>query len=208
MSGSFFIRKPIDTNFVLDYHRSMPSKGFKHSPKSRKLMSLHMKGRVPWNKGLGGRIVKNGYVLIRKPNHPFATATGYVREHRLAMEGSLGRYLEPSEVIHHLDGNKQNNKLDNLRLYASNKEHENTEHIKRTNFRQVLVQCLSCNKEFYKHRSQIWVMRNGTRKETKPFCSMGCSWKYHQGGNWRPFFKDVKVARDFLGATSSTESFS
>lgn len=72
----------------------------------------------------GGRFVDaDGYVLIRKPNHPHAVYGGYVREHRLVMEKHLGRYLRTEEVVHHIDGNKQNNSLDNLKLYERNADH-------------------------------------------------------------------------------------
>lgn len=73
----------------------------------------------------GGRhIDKGGYVLVRAPGHPHANKrTGYVREHRLVMEKKLGRYLEPHEVVHHIDGNPANNAPENLELFDSNAEH-------------------------------------------------------------------------------------
>jgi hypothetical protein len=39
------------------------------------------------------------------------------------MEEAIGRYLLPQEVVHHKDGNKQNNELSNLVLFANNGEH-------------------------------------------------------------------------------------
>jgi hypothetical protein len=73
----------------------------------------------------GRRITdKDGYVLVRKPEHPFANSTGYVREHRLVMERSIGRHLTPDEVVHHIDGNKANNSSENLQLFASNSDHK------------------------------------------------------------------------------------
>lgn len=72
----------------------------------------------------GGRqIDSDGYVLIYSPNHPHRNAADCVREHRLVMEAKIGRYLEPEEVVHHIDGNKQNNDPSNLELFSRNSEH-------------------------------------------------------------------------------------
>src|SRR3990167_5805932 len=77
----------------------------------------------------GGRTLdKRGYVYIKSPNHPFCNAKGYVFEHRLIMENYLGRYLSKVEVIHHLNGRKQDNRIENLRLYINHKEHVRNHH--------------------------------------------------------------------------------
>jgi hypothetical protein len=75
----------------------------------------------------GATIDKSGYVLVYCPDHPRANSCGYVREHRLVMEAHLGRYLEPHEVVHHKDGNHQNNHLDNLELFSCNSDHLKSE---------------------------------------------------------------------------------
>jgi hypothetical protein len=64
----------------------------------------------------GGRTVaSNGYVLVRVGvGHPLADVRGYAYEHRLVAEAKLGRALLPSEQVHHVDGNKQNNDPGNL----------------------------------------------------------------------------------------------
>lgn len=70
----------------------------------------------------GGRHVDaEGYVWLRKPDHPDALR-GYVSEHRFVLEQYLERYLERGEtrdfdeIPHHMDGNKQNNTIENLEL--------------------------------------------------------------------------------------------
>lgn len=72
----------------------------------------------------GGRY-KNGYgyIFIYSPNHPFKNRSGYVREHRLVMEKHLGRYLKPEEVVHHINGVKDDNGIKNLKLFTTTGEH-------------------------------------------------------------------------------------
>lgn len=64
----------------------------------------------------GHIVTHNGYKMIRMLNHPYKDAKGYVREHVLIMEDYLGRYVLPDEVVHHIDGDKLNNNIENLEL--------------------------------------------------------------------------------------------
>jgi len=60
-----------------------------------------------------------GYVLRRVPTHPKAkTANGYILEHVLVMEELLGRYLVEGENVHHKNGVKDDNRLENLELWV------------------------------------------------------------------------------------------
>ena len=70
----------------------------------------------------GVRIVK-GYRYIYRPDHPCATLSGYVSEHRLVMEQTIGRLLAREEVVHHLNEDALDNRPDNLVPYSSNAEH-------------------------------------------------------------------------------------
>jgi len=65
----------------------------------------------------------SGYYKIYSSNHQRADKYGYVHEHILMMENYLKRPLNKKEVIHHKDDNRSNNILENLKLFASQKEH-------------------------------------------------------------------------------------
>lgn len=73
----------------------------------------------------GGRTRHSkGYVYAYVPGHPRAGKNfPYVLEHILVLEKRLGRYLEPGETVHHVNGRRWDNRPGNLRLFASTGEH-------------------------------------------------------------------------------------
>ena len=70
-------------------------------------------------------MIQRGYQYVLAKGHPFATSRGYVLEHRLVMEKSLGRLLNPDEVVHHINGDRTDNRLENLQLFKSKAAHRN-----------------------------------------------------------------------------------
>lgn len=56
----------------------------------------------------------NGYTVIFDPKHPRALTNGCVYEHVALAEKLLGRSLTKNEVVHHLDGDRSNNSVENL----------------------------------------------------------------------------------------------
>ncbi len=75
-------------------------------------------GRRKKRIGSGRRIHSDGYIQLMVKDHPCADRFGYVLQHRLVMESAIGRFLKPSEDVHHINGNRQDNRIENLELLS------------------------------------------------------------------------------------------
>lgn len=65
-----------------------------------------------------GHVTKAGYRMAYAPDHPMAQRNGHVLEHRLVMALHLGRPLLPGEEVHHRNGNRLDNRIENLELWV------------------------------------------------------------------------------------------
>jgi hypothetical protein len=103
--------------FNADPHRIKRNKG-RICCSKKCSYSLRIGPNHPSWKG-GRQTDRLGYVRVYCPDHPFTNNRGYVQEHRLIVEKKIGRYLNPSEIVHHIDGNPGNNHPDNLVIVTS-----------------------------------------------------------------------------------------
>lgn len=84
----------------------------------RSFRAFHDKDRWPENRSNISNSTQRGYVTVYMPEHPFATKQGTVLEHRLVMEQIIGRYLERFENVHHKNGDRKDNRPENLELWS------------------------------------------------------------------------------------------
>lgn len=88
---------------------SCRNKGIAKNRRSYKLDSS------PTWKG-GKKLDTRGYVLVK--HNSSTRSDGYIQEHRLVMEQHLNRKLLPDEQVHHINGDKQDNRLENLEVLS------------------------------------------------------------------------------------------
>jgi len=72
-------------------------------------------GRVRKNKLI---ISTNGYETIYEPENPNASSNGFVLVHRKVMSAFLGRTLSSKEHVHHKNGDRRDNRIENLELWS------------------------------------------------------------------------------------------
>lgn len=99
----------------------------------------------------------------------------YCSEHVFVYWKTYGIIPKEDEIIHHKDGNKQNNNPDNLEL-MKNKDHINLHH--KIGRQLVELQCPMCGKIFVKEKNKTHLVKTNNQHT---FCSRSCSAKFSNG---------------------------
>ena len=121
------------------------------------------------------RKVKRGRVLVYIPDHPQATKDGYVRRSRLVMEDFVRRPLTKDEVVHHRNRDKQDDRIENLRLML-NADHSRY-HARRT---MVLLECECCGTKFLRQPSEVAAKKRAGQVHF--FCGPACVGEHSRSG--------------------------
>lgn len=137
----------------------------------RKTQSERMKNQVGaknsrWN---GGRSMNNGYpVVTLPPDSPFIgmahRRSRRIFEHRLVMAQWLGRSLEDWEVVHHRNGIRTDNRIENLELLP-NKAKNNAYTRLSAEIKELSSEVGELKKLV---RLTLWVIRNPQYGNTEP----------------------------------------
>jgi hypothetical protein len=110
--------------------------------------------------------------------------------HRMVMEALLGRFLRPGEEVHHVDGNRQNNTPENLRV-MSKAEHRRIEGAGRPLFGD----CQWCGRRFllrYYYGGKRYAYR---KTVVTRFCCLSCAMFYRYRGAAQAHVSGVRGAR-------------
>ncbi|MFH2074385.1 MAG: HNH endonuclease [Pseudomonadota bacterium] len=106
---------------------------------------------------------KDGYIRIRSDNHTKA-ANGYIKRATVAAENRIGRLLLPGEIVHHINGIKDDDRPENLEAMSRldhNRHHGSLKKGKTIKIEHVCEQCGT--------KSMAYLSEN------RRFCSRSCA---------------------------------
>lgn len=108
----------------------------------------------------------HGYLYFIDKEHPLSSKRGKVCHHRHVVSVKIGKWIDKSYQVHHVDGNRSNNDPSNLEV-VSQKYHLYKHHKdKKYNVKSVKA-CMCCRKKFISI-------------ESRRFCSLSCANSFRQ----------------------------
>lgn len=102
---------------IPNYSSDIRRKSFLYSRKRR---GIPIDKPITKRKNGEGYISKTGYMIYFKPDHPNSSKCGKIMGHTLIMSEHLGRPLKKGETVHHKNGIRHDNRIENLELWHSN----------------------------------------------------------------------------------------
>ena len=115
------------------------SKNYKMSDKQKKIISEANSCNFDGMNGYGHtKKRKDGYITCYVPKHPNCSADKFVMLHTVIMERSIGRYLNKDEVVHHVNGVRDDDRIENLQLMKI-RDHQSMHMKKRYEERRRLL---------------------------------------------------------------------
>ena len=135
-------------------------------------------------------VSKGDYNYAIVPEHPHRTKNNYVLEHRVIMENHLGRLLNSNEVVHHVNGDKKDNRIENL-VVLLDEEHAKL-HMEKVGHRMVVLRCPWCSKIFVIRKSQSFLQKHNKYQCT--CCSNQCRGKLYSEIQHRGLTIDLQEA--------------
>lgn len=101
-------------------HSIVTARGMCRTHYARLVRHGSSNGFSDWYKKRETQIIdSSGYALTYDPKHPNAKKSGRILEHRRVMSQKIGRPLQSGENVHHINGNRSDNRIENLELWKS-----------------------------------------------------------------------------------------
>jgi len=91
--------------------------------------------------------------------HPMANPVGAVYEHRLIMSNFVGRPLHSDEIVHHINGDPKDNRIENL-ILCTRSNHSADYHCRGR--KMVRLKCPGCGTVFIREKSQTFLQKGGS----------------------------------------------